>query len=270
MTYLEPTNTLRFDPASAQNPDALSIISKDANAAAATVIVLSPAPATGTVVLLQIVSTKAPGPANGTWQFYRTTLSTDTPASIALSLAQQIAGVSALQAIGVGAQYVSGTAMFGISHHFDDPITVSAAAWNPQGQQIIADNGGVFTIFQARAALDAGPIYAANRAPTGWTPTAGSNVGQFLFQGPSTDTVGQATKTYAGVAGNILDPHPSTIRGEFEIDTAGQANGQPSKVKRAAVSWGLYMSDATGNSLADMGPGTINATALYVNGVKIA
>lgn len=261
VTYLEPTNTLQFTAASPQSPDILAIISKDANAAAATVIVLSPLPAVGTQVLLQIVSHKCPGPT----QFWRTIATGDTPASIALLLAQQIMGVTALGAVGIGGQYVAGTAQFGVSHRFDDPMTVSAAAWNAQGQQIQQDNGGVFIINQGRSILDAGPQFALIRIPDGWVPTAGSNIGQIPFEGPTVETPGIAAQ-YGTIAVNIIDPHSATIRGEIEFDTVGLVQGQVSIVKRFGIGQGIYA-----EGCADMGPGTINLSGgVFLNGTRVA
>jgi hypothetical protein len=192
--------------------------------------------------------------------------------SYAQALANDINANTVLQAGEIGGQYVAGTTLCAISHRFDDVITVGAAAYDLNNQQVQQDNGGVFVMIQGQQILDAGPVLGLNKFPEGWTPTAGSNVGQIQYGGPTVELPGQVAVQYATICGNVLDPHSATIRGEFEIDTAENVNGQTSIQKRVGVSKGMYLSDANGNSAPDMGKGTISLPAgggIYINGVKV-
>lgn len=263
--YLESSNTLWFNQASPNNPDALVIWSRDGNAAAASVIVAA-VPAVGTSILFQITRTKTP---TGPFQFWHTVVSGDTAQSLAQTFADAITANTTLQANGIAGQYVNGTAQFGVSHPADDAITVSAAAWNPDGSQIPLDNGGVFTFSQAGSRLDAGPQYVMTRDPSGWTPTADSNIGQVVAQarvGTSTGPIAQ----YATQEAYIVNPDPANPKGMWTFDTVGLVNGQLSIIRRLAIGQGLAMSVSSGSSLQDMGPGTINCTGLYVNGARVA
>lgn len=263
--YLESSNTLWFNQASPNNPDALVIWSRDGNAAAASVIVAS-VPAVGSSILFQITRSKSP---TGPYQFWHTVVVGDTAQSLAQTYANAITANTTLQADGIAGQYVNGTSQFGVSHPADDAITVSAAAWNPNGSQIQIDNGGVFTFSQAGSRLDAGPQYVMTRDPSGWTPTADSNIGQIVAQarvGTSTGPIAQ----YATQEAYIVSADPANPKGMWTFDTVGLVSGQLSIVRRAAIGQGLAMSDAGGASLADKGPGTIHCKELWVNGVKIA
>lgn len=252
-------------PASPQNPDLFIVDSKDMNAAAGQAIVKSPLLPVGSQVMLQIVSSRI----GQTFHLWYTIQSADTPLTVASAFADLINNNAALAAGEVGGQYVVATPLCAISHRFDDVIELGACAFYPDGSQVWQDNGGTFILVQPRQQLDAGPAIGLSRTPTGWSPTAGSNVGQVQFGGPTTATTGRVAGQYATICGNILDANAATIRGEFEIDTAESIDGVFTIQKRVGVSKGLYMSGADGNSLGDMGKGTINAVTYYMNNRQI-
>lgn len=261
--YLEPTNTVAFNPAGPNNPDALCVVSRDANAAAALAIVL-PLKPIGTSVLLQIVHSAEPSTP---YQFWHTIATGDTPASVAQSFADAITANTTLQAAGIAGQYVGGTQQFGISHRVNDALTISAAAWDSGGHQIIEDNGGSFTFpSQGGNALDAGPQFVLTRDPVGWAPTAGSNIAQFVGQARVSSG---AMVQYGTACVNIVNPNAGSPRGEWEFDTVGLVNGQLSIAARLFIGLGVYAC-VSGSKLADKGEGSINMMCYYLNGRQIA
>lgn len=257
---------LRLVAASALNPDLFIIHSEDPNAAAGQLIVKSPLLPVGSSILVLVISSKI----GQTFHLWHTLEATDTPLTVAEKFAELINANTTLAAGEVGGQYVVGTPLCAVSHRFDDVVQLAAAAWYPNGNQVPLDHGNTFVIHQPRQELDAGPVIGISKSPTGWVPTAGSNIGQVQYGGPSTAVTGRVAGQYATTCGNILDPNPATIRGEFEIDTAENIDGVFSIQKRVGVSKGLYMSGADGNSLNDMGKGTINAVAYYISNRQLA
>lgn len=90
-------------------------------------------------------------------------------------------------------------------------------------------------------------------------PAAADLIGQHVFSGE--DSAGN-TQTYATVTGEIVDPTSTAEDGELVIATvvAGTI------ADRLHVGAGVYTDTATGG---DQGAGTVNATAVYDDGVQL-
>jgi hypothetical protein len=90
------------------------------------------------------------------------------------------------------------------------------------------------------------------------SPAAADDIGKVSFLGKDS---GDNETEYAALQGVILDPTSTSEDGELQVRTMVGA----SAAVRATFAAGLYMDGATGG---DQGAGTINATALYVNGAS--
>jgi hypothetical protein len=259
MVPLDAKGLVGINYAGPQNPDALIIWSKDANAAAASVIVTSPLEPVGTVVTLQLYHSKEP---TVPYQFVYTLKSGDTPQSVAEMFAALIEANATLAAAGVGGQYIGGTQQFGVSHRFDDQLSLTACAYYADGTQVMKDAGGTF-FFQSMGGtrLDAGPQMVLIRDPDGWTPEAGSSIGQWVAEAR---LLNGALTQYVMDDSYIIDPDPAHPRGEKTFNTIGLVDGQPAPVKRFGIGHGFYSAGCS-----DMGDDTINVKAVYLNGVKV-
>jgi hypothetical protein len=122
---------------------------------------------------------------------------------------------------------------------------------------------GAFTVTAAAiefsssdAGAGAGPDVRLNRDSA--SPAASDLLAKVSFLGKDS---GDNETEYSAVQAAILDPTGASEDGELRLHTmvAGTA------AVRATFAAGLYMDGATGG---DQGAGTINATALYVNGAS--
>jgi hypothetical protein len=135
--------------------------------------------------------------------------------------------------------------------------TASSFAWNNTVSAAIDFTGGV-SLTETTDDATEGPTLTLHRDRA--TVTDSDAIGTILFAG---EDDGSNQTTYAKIRGEILDQTDTTEDGSFEIWTM-----QAGTLTRAGYfNTGMVMEGATGG---DQGAGTINATALYVNGVAVS
>ncbi len=204
---------------SISNPDIVAVAGSDPSAAAAVVIVKSVAPL-GQSMMIQL---NFRGDAQGA-DFYRISALGDTPESVAEYLANQISRFPLCQAANISAEWTPGTAQFGVTHHLDNLVTVSAQR-SPE----------CFDITQGAAQLDAGPILALNRLPVGIAPPAGSNIGQITFGSCRAGNPGVPSTEYGVIACNILNNDPDDLNAELAFYIVSTKNGQQTLIKKMSI-----------------------------------
>lgn len=270
ITHLSPD--VVYQAASPENPSIFVIVNPDPNAAAAAVSILG-LPSPGITwptsppvarLLLAVVSTLA----GITGEYWHTLVACDTPLAVAEDFAAQINADTRMSAVGVGAQMTPGQAFFGVSHVWNDVITVGCAAFNSAGTQVPIDEGGFAAVTQGSSQLDSGTCIVGERFIAGRTPMMNDNIWQQFGLGATVENTAAASVQYSGWATNIKDPRSDTISGEFSIQTAAPGPTGPTIAQRFGITKGMYDPNATGG---DMGPGTINVSnGFFVNGARIA
>lgn len=120
-----------------------------------------------------------------------------------------------------------------------------------------AITGASATLTSTDAGAAAAPLATLDRNSA--SPAASDVVGAVVFSGRDD---GGGTNTYAQVQAEIVDPAAGSEDGALAVQTV-IAGTLATRGKWGA---GLYMTGATGG---DQGPGTINATAVCVNGTAL-
>ncbi len=201
------------------NPDIVAIAGSDPAAAAAVVVVKS-IPPLGQSMMIQL---NFRGDATGV-DFFRISAPGDTPESVAEYLAKQIARFPLCQAANISAEWTPGTAQFGVTHHLDNLVTVSAQR-SPE----------CFDITQGAPQLDAGPILALNRLPAGIAPPGGSNIGQITFGSCRSDNPGQPSTEYGVIACNIINNDAADLNAELAFYIVSTKGGQQTLTKKLSI-----------------------------------
>lgn len=166
---------------------------------------------------------------------------------------------SALQAVGIGAQYPShyGQASVGITHPWTQPFTIT-------GQSTTT---ATVTIHQSSAGLDAAPVFVLGRFVPERAPQVGDNIGHTFGAGPTIEAPGKLARAYTGEQFTILDPRDAHATGQRDVFVVVDGFWAP------VLSYGngVILWDAAGHPPAGgmCGKGTINlpkSGALLIDG----
>ncbi len=135
-----------------------------------------------------------------------------------------------------------------------------AAAGIADNNQFTGDNGfrGAFSIESTDAGAGEGPVAALDRLSA--TPAANDFLGALALRGRDS---GGNLLSYAKLAAEIIDPADTSEDGRLSL----QVTIAGTLATRAYVGAGVVVGSPTG---ADRGAGTINAQAIYVNGVPLS
>lgn len=226
------------------NPDIVAVRGTDPAAGAGLIHVKSLA-ADGEEMMIQL---NFIGDVGGV-AFSHTVAAGDTREIVATHIANQIRDNALCAAHNISVQHTAGPGaiVIGVTNFLDNLVGVSAQR-HPE----------CFDTHNGEAVLDAGPCVAITRAPAGFAPPIGSNIGQFIFGAPAANTPGDASVQYITIGVQIVNNDPNDLRGEAGIWSAETISGFFGTRKRAGISRGLYLFGPKGEQAFDMGSGTIN------------
>lgn len=137
-----------------------------------------------------------------------------------------------------------------------DTITEFTAGVGVTADGVLLKDGAV-TETSTDAGAAAAPVHILDRNSA--SPAASDVLGAISFKGRDS---GAGTDVYAQAQASIVDPTAASEDGSFEIQTVVAGT----LATRFYVRNGIVVGSATGG---DQGAGTLNATALYINGVAV-
>lgn len=169
-----------------------------------------------------------------------------------------------INTVGAGAvTWPDGTALAADDLPANSMVTVQVQALTPvfHLQTQTRSLGAYFpttggTITSTDASAYPGPTIDLHRDSA--SPTASDEIGEITFSGEES---GSAKQTFARIYGEIIDPTAASEDGRLHFETVVAGT----EASRAYVQHGLVVGAATDG---DKGDGTINAVALYEQGVR--
>jgi hypothetical protein len=201
-------------------PDRAGINSDDPAAGASLVTIVPPIPMVGSQLTLRIGSALGGAP-----DITHIVAGGDTAASIAQDFCDQINANATLDSVHIKCQMTPGAVAFGVTHHIDNLMVVTALT-APTVTQVM----------DGTLAWEAGATFALVKAPAGATPPIGSNCGQYIYVAPNSVTPGVASTQYVMLNCTVINPDSNHVDGEFGIYTAQTINGAWLLGRRAAFS----------------------------------